>query len=257
VAFADNAHAVFAVGDARWAYSYRSDKTGPRIEDVTANDSRIKPGELPWMSQPWGMLPAWNTGVAGGARQNRWSPYNPVEYAYRTAGLVRGKHPYVLIIDDYKKDAEPHLYEWLMQIQDDVNIVKSGKNSDESFTMILGDEEKRRLLLCLVSAGDGKGVPDAMAASAKLDEYRHTHKNIVTLDHRVVLPVKAVHGRYRVVLIPFREGEPLPRIQYHANLNAVYLSWRDMEDRINYVLHKDGRTRVMVERDGREIIRVD
>ena len=257
VAFADLAQAAFAVGDARWAYSYRSDTRGSRIEDVTPNDSRIKPGALPWMAQPWGMLPAWNTGVAGGARQNRWSSHNPVEYAYRTAGLVRGKHPYVLITDDYKKDGKPHLFEWLMQIQDDVNMVRSGKNRDGSFSMILGDKDQRRLLLYLVSAGDGKGVSDALAASAKLDVYRHTDKNNVTLDHRVVLPMEAVHGRYRVVLIPFREAETLPRVQYYADRSAVHLSWGDQEDRIVYVPHKDGRTRVTVERNGREILRTD
>lgn len=48
--------------------------------------------------------------------------YN-VEYAFRTAGLVKGKHDYVLIVDDIKKDNQEHLYEWLMPMPLDVEVV--------------------------------------------------------------------------------------------------------------------------------------
>lgn len=46
--------------------------------------------------------------------------HNPVEYAFRTAGLVKGEHPYVLIVDDIKKDDDEHLYEWLMMLEMDL-----------------------------------------------------------------------------------------------------------------------------------------
>lgn len=49
--------------------------------------------------------------------------YNPVQYAYRTAGLVRGKHPYVVVFDDIKKDNQEHLYEWNMMLAADLEIV--------------------------------------------------------------------------------------------------------------------------------------
>jgi hypothetical protein len=47
----------------------------------------------------------------------------PVEYAFRTAGLIKGKHDYVLIIDDIKKDDKEHLYEFAMPMQLDVELV--------------------------------------------------------------------------------------------------------------------------------------
>jgi hypothetical protein len=47
----------------------------------------------------------------------------PVEYAFRTAGLVKGIHPYVLIIDDLRKDNNERLYEWAMPVQLDVEVV--------------------------------------------------------------------------------------------------------------------------------------
>jgi len=47
----------------------------------------------------------------------------PVEYAFRTAGLVKGKHSYVLIVDDLKKDNQEHLYEWNLPMRMDVELV--------------------------------------------------------------------------------------------------------------------------------------
>ncbi len=48
---------------------------------------------------------------------------NTVEYAFRTAGLVKGKHDYVLIVDDIKKDDKEHLYEFALPMQLDVELV--------------------------------------------------------------------------------------------------------------------------------------
>ena len=47
----------------------------------------------------------------------------PVEYAFRTAGLVKGKHSYALIIDDLKKDNQERLYEWNLPMPMDVELV--------------------------------------------------------------------------------------------------------------------------------------
>lgn len=50
-------------------------------------------------------------------------PNYEVAYAFRTAGLVKGKHDYVLIVDDIKKDNQESLYEWLMPMPLDVEVV--------------------------------------------------------------------------------------------------------------------------------------
>ncbi|HAN38827.1 MAG TPA: hypothetical protein DCQ29_07980 [Chitinophagaceae bacterium] len=50
-------------------------------------------------------------------------PNYEVAHAFRTAGLVKGKHDYVLIIDDIKKDDTEKLYEWLLPMPLDVEVV--------------------------------------------------------------------------------------------------------------------------------------
>jgi hypothetical protein len=47
----------------------------------------------------------------------------PMKYAYRTAGLIRGKHTYALVVDDIKKDENEHLYELNMPMPLDVELV--------------------------------------------------------------------------------------------------------------------------------------
>lgn len=47
----------------------------------------------------------------------------PVEYAFRTAGLVKGKHSYVMVVDDLKKDTQERLYEWNLPMPMDVELV--------------------------------------------------------------------------------------------------------------------------------------
>ncbi len=50
-------------------------------------------------------------------------PNCSVAYAFRTAGLIKGKHDYVLIVDDLKKDNQEHLYEWMLPMPLDVELV--------------------------------------------------------------------------------------------------------------------------------------
>ncbi|MDR2676380.1 MAG: heparinase II/III-family protein [Opitutaceae bacterium] len=48
---------------------------------------------------------------------------NPVRHAFRTAALIKGGHAYALIVDDIKKDDNVRLYEWLMPMPLDVELV--------------------------------------------------------------------------------------------------------------------------------------
>jgi hypothetical protein len=82
VAFNDARWAAAFTGDAKAAYDWRTD---------------------------W-------PGAVGGKPVSGFTafPYNPVQKAYRTAVLARGKHPYALITDDIRKDDLPHNYSFHM-----------------------------------------------------------------------------------------------------------------------------------------------
>jgi len=101
----------------------------------------------------------------------------PVEYAFRTAGLVKGKHIYALLIDDLKKDNQERLYEWNMPMPMDVELVSikqlaevemqtsalalgfntiSGLRKAGEYDILLGDKRMRRDMRDVDNTGGGE-----------------------------------------------------------------------------------------------------
>lgn len=92
-------------------------------------------------------------------------PNYPVKYSYRTAGMIKGKHNYAIIVDDILKDENEHLYDWVMPMPLDVEVASikqiadvtmqtsaltlgfnqiSGHRSGGEFDILLGDKRMRR-----------------------------------------------------------------------------------------------------------------
>ena len=59
-----------------------------------------------WVIMAGDAAPAYN--LAGD------KPYNPVLMATRTLLMMRGKNPYLLVVDDFQKDDQPQTYRWIM-----------------------------------------------------------------------------------------------------------------------------------------------
>ena len=102
--------------------------------NTAKNQMRYNPGQLPERDPLRKVAEYFNGNLETDPRiwtEDTWpmrlSNY-PVEFAFRTAGLVKGKHPYMLIIDDLKKDNAERLYEWAMPVQLDVEVVSIKQN---------------------------------------------------------------------------------------------------------------------------------
>ena len=247
VALADTPEATFCSGDATWAYSFRAGHDDDLPVEVTPNNSRLTPSPLPWMDKPWSFLPAWNTGHRGGGRHGRWARHNPVRYAFRAAGLVRGASPYALIIDDCRKDDETHLYEWQMQLADDVELaaIKRGKDDNDQLLLDLllkETEGNRRLLVRVLSSGSNRAESAATHEGARLEIYDGGDQRHSLLSKRLVLPLRAVTASFKVMLYPYREGEPLPSSQWDANRTTLTIASGTQTDTFTFRQLEDGRT---------------
>jgi len=146
----------------------------------------------------------------------------------------------VLIVDDYRKDGEQHRYEWLMQTQGDVKMVRVEANADGTVDLVLGDGTRRRLLLRVLAAGDDARVPSALAEKARLEPYQFEYRNNVKTYQRVVLPLTAVNGHYKVLLYPYRDGEPRPTSVFEAGRLSLRIG--EQQDLVEFSKRKDGRT---------------
>jgi len=260
VALDDNAEATFAAADAAWAYSYllvTADRVnkGAAPVPVTPNDSRLNKSPLPWMDQPWSFLPNWNTGFKPAPKRDPgghgyWVDYNPVRYAYRTCGLVRGDRPYAIVVDDIRKDDESHEYTWLMQIPGDL-VVESNRIANVSgrkmVDVILADKTDRRLLVRVFAGGAG---------GLKLDPVSRTFRNRKYAYHRLVMSHKARVGHFKVMLHAFRKGDPLPETTLSDDGTVVKVKLGKQTDELRFVADKDGRTRLTIDRNDKKICEV-
>ena len=132
-------------------------------------------------------------------------PYNVVEKAQRSFTLVRGDHPYVIISDDIRKDGKPHLYEWYMQLPLDVKLLSNKGNQ-----VVLADETGKRFLLVrfLQKAKCSIRVEDYEATKA---QKKKNKKMDAVMGRRLIASATAVEPGFRVMIYPFRKGDPMPR----------------------------------------------
>lgn len=174
--------------------------------------------------------------------RNRWFPtvrtrFNPVAYAYRSAGLVRGGHPYAIVIDDIRKDDSTHLYEWQMP---------GGFR-----TATLPGLDPKTLVL---TAAQGDRIPDG-TPMLLVQEVGPSACRLENVRGRTLVATETVECRFRIVLVPFRMGEDLPSVSVDADTGTARLEWSDQIDELQFDVPRDNRTRLRVLRDGEEILR--
>jgi hypothetical protein len=161
--------------------------------------------------------------------------WNPVQKAYRKIVFNRGANPYLLVIDDIRKDNQEHLYEWLMQTGLDTEIF-----SYEGNDIILCDATLHRdsegkpqpqkgdrlLLVRILSLADPQEHLDyTTRPSCRLETFERkdtlapdapglSGSRSFGLDKRLVIASRSVEPKFRILLYPFRHGEELPKTQW-------------------------------------------
>ena len=202
---------------------------------------------------------------------------NPVKGAFRSAGIVRGKHPYALVIDDVDKgDGREHLYEWTMCVPGTVRLgeITLPKENPTAVTLLKEAKDDSR------NAKDGQSPAprspalmvcrlDVPAAVSDLNvgnsfsnaeqpfrletkPYAGNWPGYVVTRTRLFSEQHAVKGRFLMLLLPFRQGEAIPTITWDTKANRATIQWRDQKDEVFFV-EEGARTRAIVTRDGKEI----
>jgi hypothetical protein len=177
------------------------------------------------------------TGYAGTNNLHR-RPYNPLEKAQRSLFLIRGRHPYALVCDDIRKDAASHLYQWIMQVPADVQESFSANNE-----IILRETEgDRRLLVRFLQEH---------TCTTKIESYqanRHPKTGAIANGNRLVASLSAVEPGFRVMLYPFRDGQPLPTTQWTEPGSTLKIRFADQSDELTFATEDRDGTNVMLTR---------
>jgi hypothetical protein len=203
----DTPVATFSTGDAQNAYMYRH--TFPWRVGNKENKSNN------WQRSPFSKAAA--------------ALENPVECAFRTAMLVRGKHPYALILDDITKDSKEHVYEWLMQVESDLTL----KSADADTAVLASQDATDDSPELMVKILEQQQTQDMTLADAveplRLEIFRPRRSantgsaEVFKLGKKLVLASRAVSPAFKVMLYPHRPGAEAPELKRDKNVFTINL----------------------------------
>ena len=186
------------------------------------------------------------------------SPYmrqvnSPVLKSFRTAGIVRGPRPYVLVVDDAQRDPMPTRYDWNLTLPEDIVELKVTKNLGAEGDIILVGKASldavgslkpgEPAFLVRVLSCAGKRLAPEIGPRGKA--------NLLSL-HTV-----AASPDFKVMLYAFRAGDPLPATVWNADRTSVAVSFPGQKDVIAFTPADSGKTDIVVSRDGAILAKVN
>ncbi len=198
------------------------------------------------------------------------SPYNPVQKAFRSVAMVRGKQPFVVMADDIRKDDTEHLYEWRMILPMDVEAheikgddiilgpvasehtgATAGTPSYKDAGRPLAPPGTPMLLVRTLEIGRPartETTPDPAVETIQFVKHDDVHQfagRPLGMGRRLVLPSRSVEPRYRVLLFPFRAGEPLPETKWESP-EVLAVTSGGVTRRVRFDSAGDGSTRLSI-----------
>jgi len=240
-------------------------KPTERIREIFAGTARNK-------MRPW-----WLTYTSSNYIATSQAAFNPMNYVFRTTGLSRGKHPYGFVIDDLSKDDAAHLYQWCGMLSGGVwqaNVPDSPKGS-----LVLGYDPSKDvsnvgmtasapplhaaplspakgapLLLVLPITPDASGDPSLPLIKVETPQGPLDKKGVPQPYDRLVINCRSKEGHFKVLLIPFRMGDPMPSVTHDTRHSTATLVWADQKDTLTFDQSGDGKTGVTIIRNGKKAL---
>jgi hypothetical protein len=241
--------------------------------------------ELPFQSQmrefydgfahlDWG---PWHGETRGPEYFERW---NNVDHVFRTMHMARGDKPYLLVVDDLKKDDQKHQFDWNFVVAGDVellsakSVVKNRHLTDDTeggigtdIILCAADTRRKRNSFGIF----GGNMPD-VKREPKLGEplllvrvlWRNTEfpYPLPSFEEahqygRVKVPAYAVDPEFRVLIYPYRHGEDLPITSWSEDRSELRVKIGKDSDVYNFEKTERDRTVFSMERNGKFIMNSD
>lgn len=239
-----------------------------RIREIFAGTARNK-------MRPW-----WLSYTTSNYIATSRAPFNPMEYVFRTTGLCRGKHPYGFVIDDLRKDGADHLYQWCGMLSGGVWQAKlpdapkgslvlgydPGKDASNigmtsmapyeitSNKADLSPSKGDPLLLVLPITPDNSADASQPLIKVETAQGPPDKKGLPQMYDRLVIGTRSKEGHFKVLLIPFRMGDPVPSLSFDVKTSVATVAWGDQKDTLTFDQGSDGKTAVTITRHGKAVV---
>lgn len=251
-----------ATGDATYAYSWEYNwdplpatadnkllgKDGWVKETKTLNDFRANPVQEAYFNIPFYDFAYWGNGPKGTLERMVKRPFNPMEKVFRTVALAKGKHPFLMIVDDLKKDANPHKYEWVAQLPEDIEldkVVPATNTNEHCFDVLLKEKTGgRKLLVRVLNQSDYvKGT----APAVKVEQHAYVGSDGKNYSvYRLAITSTAVSPDFRILVFPFSGQEALPLTTWSSNKTTLRVNFNDEHTTLSLINNNTGSTSVQV-----------
>ena len=195
--------------------------------------------------------------------------WNPMQQFYRTVQLARGENPYVIVIDDAKKDNLPHLFDWNISVPLNVELVEAltpeiqFQNTDPSELrmddLILGKTGMEKDLIT-GKVKPKKGDPLCLIRVLwRNSEYGFPVPRFERYQgyNQVVVPAKSVSPEFRILVYPYKFGDPIPKTTWNKERTMLTVQIKDKTDVYQFGQTEGGRTVLSMERNGKEVLTSD
>ncbi len=200
------------------------------------------------------------------------APFNPMEHVFRTAGIVRGSHPYGYIVDDVKKDGNTHLYQWVAMLNGGVwKADVSGLPANMTALAFKAEDPTAKpdaslnkpalspqpgdpvLLVCALTPSQGSPTgPPLFNVETLISP--PDKKGVTGPYDRLSINTQAVSGDFKILLLPYRQGSPLPKVEYNAESGSATVQWPDQKDEFLFKNDDSHRTHVTIRRGEKTLV---
>lgn len=271
LAFKDNALATFSSADLKISYDYNSNYIHHNLNDrdhivqlpYSYNDFRLKPSDRPSWNIQIEKRPHWQSSRKPKPMRKRpaacdfWTKRAvSMQKAFRTVGMVRGENPYILVIDDIKKDNKEREYEWGMTLAKDVILQKSKYNlNGENYKAeaLLSEKDvtpdKSRKLICRLLRGEGIKESGIKISSIVSKNPPQADKIIPKL----TFTTKTNEPKFVLLMTPGGKGRVEPKTIWNKDYTELKIQWENQEDVIQLKENTNGRSIPVVKRNGKVI----
>lgn len=193
--------------------------------------------------------------------------FNPMQQAYRTIQVAKGTNPYLLVIDDVKKDEQLHQFDWNISVPQDVELIEAltpevvFQNTEPSDIrtddLILGKNNIARDPLS-GKLKPKKGDPLCLVRVLwRNTEYGFPVPHMEKFEgyNQVTIPARAVSPEFRVLVYPYKYGEELPKTVWNKDRTELTVSFKNQTDVYHFGAADGGRTVLEMQRNGIEVLK--
>jgi len=179
---------------------------------------------------------------------------NPMQKVVRTIGLLREKHPMLIVIDDVIKDENEQNYKWTAQIARGLELDRyevSLHDDNYKNDIILKEPASvgnRRLLVRVLenSNYDGSTDPGYIETLDYVDVFTGTPytPNPNWERNRLIVESTSISPNFKVLLFPYKEGDELPITKWNAERDLLKIIFSDEERHVRFYKNNADNTQI-------------